>query len=102
MEYEQFKIVIEGLEKASEQFHSLYILGVDLMDYDNIYHNIITSLITSIFDEAGKDWIDWYLYERPGFNNGPLLATDADGKEICYDIPSLWEVVKNHLNEKTN
>lgn len=97
MEYEKFKIAIEGLKKASERFHSLYILGVDLMDYDDIYHTVITSLITSIFDEEGKDWIDWYLYERPGFSNGPLLATDADGKEICYDIPSLWEVVKEHL-----
>jgi len=102
MEYEQFKIVIEGLEKARDQSHSLYTLGVNLMDYEDIYHNIITSLISSIFDEEGKDWIDWYLYERIGFTNKVNLATDADGKEICYDIPSLWEEVKDRLNEKNN
>jgi hypothetical protein len=51
----------------------------------------------SIFDEEGHDWIDWYLYERIGFNDKVNLATDENGKEICYDIPSLWEVVKEHL-----
>jgi len=97
MNYEQFKIVIEGLEKISKQSHNLYKLGVNLMDYEELYHNIITSLLNSVFDKEGKDWIDWYLYERVGFKNKVNLATDKDGKEICYDIPSLWEEVKNNL-----
>lgn len=97
MNYEQFKIVIEGLEKISQQSHNLYKLGVNLMDYEDLYHNVITSLLNSVFDKKGKDWIDWYLYERVGFTNKVNLATDKDGKEICYDIPSLWEEVKNNL-----
>jgi hypothetical protein len=99
MNYEQFKNVIEGLEKARERFESLYTLGVDLMEYDDIYHNIITSLIKSIFDEAGKDWIDWYLYERPSFNGKTNLATDENGNEICHNIESLWETVKPHRKQ---
>ena len=54
-------------------------------------------LLNSVFDKEGKDWIDWYLYERIGFTHKVNLATDSDGKEICYDIPSLWEEVKNNL-----
>ena len=97
MDYEKFKNIIEGLEKVGERSHSIYKLGVNLMDYEELYHNIITSLLNSVFDKEGKDWIDWYLYERVGFTNKVNLATDKDGKEICYDIPSLWEEVKNNL-----
>ena len=97
MNYENFKIIIEGLEKARERSHSLYQLGINLIDYEEIYHNIITNLLNSVFDKEGKDWIDWYLYERIGFTNKVNLATDKDGNEICYDIPSLWEEVKNNL-----
>lgn len=97
MNYESFKIIIEGLEKVGERSHSIYQLGIGLMDYEELYHNIITSLLNSVFDKEGKDWIDWYLYERVGFTNKVNLATDKDGNEICYDIPSLWEEVKNNL-----
>ena len=97
MDYEKFKIIIEGLEKTSERSHSIYKLGVNLIDYDELYQNIITSLLNSVFDAEGKDWIDWYLYERVGFTNKVNLASDKDGNEICYDIPSLWEEVKNNL-----
>ena len=97
MDYEKFKNIIESLEKVGERSHSIYKLGVNLMDYEELYHNIITSLLNSVFDKEGKDWIDWYLYERVGFKNKVNLATDKDGKEICYDIPSLWEEVKNNL-----
>lgn len=102
MDYKQFEKLIKNLEKCWKRSSALYDLGMDVMDYNDIYHEIISSLMLETFNVEGKDWIDWYLYERPGFSNGPLLATDADGKEICYDIPSLWEVVKEHLNEKTN
>lgn len=97
MNYEIFKTIIEGLEKISERSHSAHQLGIDLMDYEELYHNIITNLLNSVFDKQGKDWIDWYLYERIGFTNKVNLATDKDGNEICYDIPSLWEEVKNNL-----
>jgi len=98
MNYEQFKAVIESLEKVRDTSHTLHTLGVNLIDYDETYQNIITNLLNSIFDEAGKDWIDWYLYERIGFTNKVNLATDKEGNEICYDIPSLWEEVKHNLN----
>jgi hypothetical protein len=97
MNYEKFKNVIEGLEKIRDQSHTLYTLGVNLVDYEDIYHNIITNLLNSVFDKEGKDWIDWFLYERIGFTNKVNAATDKDGNEICYDVPSLWEEVKNNL-----
>ena len=97
MNYKKFKILITTLEKTREKSHALYLLGVNLMDYNDMYHTIISNLLTSVFDKEGKDWIDWYLYERIGFKDKVQLAQDKDGNEICYDIPSLWKEVKNNL-----
>ena len=100
MDYKNFKNIIENLEKTRERSHSVYILGIDLTNYEELYHNTITIFLDSIFNKEGKDWIDWYLYERVGFTNKVNLATDKDGKEICYDIPSLWQEVENNLKCK--
>ena len=97
MKYEQFKNIIEKLERARERSSSLHDLHVNLIDYEELFYEIITNLMLSVFDKEGKDWIDWYLYERIGFSGKKNLATDMDGNEICYDIPSLWEEVKHNL-----
>jgi hypothetical protein len=99
MDFEQFKIVIETLEKVRERSHSIYQLGIDLMDYDEPNHIVISTLLKSIFKEEGRDWIDWYLYERPGFKAEPNMATDENGNEICHNIESLWETVKPYRKQ---
>jgi hypothetical protein len=97
MEYEQFKNLIETIEKVRERSSALYKLDIDLLDFEDDYFKIIDLLMKNVFDEEGHGWVDWYLYERIGFNDKVNLATDENGKEICYDTPSLWEVVKEHL-----
>jgi|688.fasta_scaffold1513447_1 hypothetical protein len=99
MEYEKFKLIIELLEQVRERSHSIYKLGIDLMDYDEPNHKIISTLMESVFKEEGKEWIDWYLYERPGFNGKTNLATDENGNEICHNIESLWDTVKQHRKQ---
>jgi hypothetical protein len=99
MNSEQFKTVIETLEKIRDRSHSIYQLGVDLMNYDEFYHIVISTLLESTFTEEGKGWIDWYLYERPGFNGKLNLATDENGNEICHNIESLWETVKPYRKQ---
>jgi hypothetical protein len=97
MTYEQFKDLIETTEKVRERSSAIYDLGLDLLNFEDEYYKIINILMDNVFDKEGHDWIDWYLYERIGFNDKVNLATDGNGKEICYDIPSLWETVKEHL-----
>ena len=94
MNFEQFKTVIEVLEKIRERSYSIYQLGIDLMNYDEPNHIVISTLLESIFKEEGKDWIDWYLYERIGFDGKILEAWDENNNPICYNIESLWETVK--------
>jgi hypothetical protein len=99
MNFEQFKLIIETLEKIRERSYSIHHLGIDLMDYDEPTHIVISTLFESIFKEEGKGWIDWYLYERPGFHGKPNLATDENGNEICHNVESLWETVKPYRKQ---
>ena len=98
MTFNQFKTVIESLEKASKRSHAIYQLGVELTDYDDLWYTLSSTLLESIFDKEGKDWIDWYLYERVGFDGRILKAFDENNNEICHNIESLWETVQTHLN----
>ena len=103
MEYDEFKKIIENLEKCRDRSYSIYKFGINLMDYDDPYHEVISSLLLSIFNIDGKDWIDWYLYERLSLTGKePLKAFDKDDNEICHNIESLWETVKEYINEKDN
>jgi hypothetical protein len=105
MTFETFEKVVRALERERDSAHQLYSLGVDLMTYVESIHQAISVLLESVFQEEGKDWIDWYLYERKSLVDGKYLqAFDADGKEICHNIESLWETVKpytqTHAKEK--
>lgn len=97
MKYETFEKLILELEGVSERCSKLYDLGVDLMNYDEPLQKINSILMLEIFGEKGKDWIDWYIYERVSHSGEILKAWDKDDNEICNDIPSLWETVKEYI-----
>jgi hypothetical protein len=99
LNFQEFKTVIESLKKVSNRTHGIYQFGIDLLDYDEDYHKVITVLMKSIFEEEGYDWISWYLYERDGFDGKVLSATDSDGNEICHNIESLWDTVKPYRKQ---
>ena len=102
MKLEVFKKLLNVLRQQEEKSNAAYKAGIDLINFYDDGQTAISLLLCVYYGEEGKDWIDWYLYERIGFTNKVNLATDADGKEICYDIPSLWKEVKDRLNEKNN
>ncbi len=97
MTFENFKTIIETLEAISIKSSSLYQLGVDLMDYSEPHQKIISIFMSTTFGETGADWIDWYLYERPSFKGTDNHAWDENENPICYDIPSLWDTVKEYM-----
>jgi hypothetical protein len=100
MTYNTFEKLIIELEGVSKRYSKLYDLGVDLMNYDEPIQKINHILILDIFGEFGKDWIDWYLYERVSHSGEILKAWDKDDNEICHDIPSLWETVKEYIKHE--
>lgn len=99
MKFGQFKILIETLEKIRDRSDSIQDFGINLMDYDEDYHKLITLLLRSVFNEEGEDWINWYLYERVGFDGKILEAWDEKGNVICHNVESLWDTVKPYRNQ---
>ena len=103
MSYETFEKLIKQLEMFRDRSSKLYNLGVNLMDFEEPYHESFTMMLTEIFGNEGYDWISWYLFERQSHSGEILKAWDKDDNEICFDIPSLWKemlLIKIENNSK--
>ena len=87
MKLEQFKIVMDLIDKADKRNDILYKNGIDSIEYSDLYHGIITELFKEIFTDEGWDWIAYYLYEIPMFrgvfsDGKDYYATEEDGTPI--------------------
>jgi hypothetical protein len=125
MTYERFLKVILSLQKEDRTTSTLYKNGVDLINFVEPYHNIITELIKEIYGEEGYEWFSWYCYEsdfgQKDWSTAPLYkmkedgtseltheegearfgAYDEEGNPICYSHESLWEYLnKSYEKEK--
>jgi len=93
MTFQEFETVINQLEGILERSHTLGKSNVSLIDYDEAFYVVINTLLESQFGKEGKDWIDWFLYERKSHSGAVLTAHDKNNNEICHNLLSLWEVV---------
>ena len=102
MEYGEFLKVILGLQQESRVVSDLYDRKVDLIEFVDSYHTIISTLLKSIYGEKGLDWFQWFCYEND-FGQKPCTgedgepthcATDENGEPICYSFESLWEFLE--------
>jgi len=120
MTYERFLKVILFLQKEDRTTSTLYKNGVDLIDFVEPYHNIITELIKEIYGEEGYEWFSWYCYEsdfgQKDWSTTPLFkmkedgtselihekgearfgAYDEENNPICYSHESLWEYLEKN------
>jgi hypothetical protein len=105
MTYENFLKVILQQQKSDRVISEAYKLNIDLLEFVDPYHHIISTLIKEIYGEEGYDWYSWFCYEND-YGTGTLTANEADGTPICYSHESLWGYLEiNHLinnKEQTN
>ena len=102
MEYGDFLKVILGLQQESRVVSDLYDKRVDLIEFVDPYHSIISTLLRSIYGEKGLDWFQWFCHENDygqrtwlDSNGEPTsCATDENGEPICYSFESLWEFLE--------
>ena len=102
MEYGDFLKVALGLQQESRVVSDLYDRKVDLIEFADQYHTIISTLLKSIYGEKGLDWFQWFCYENDfgqksctGEDGEPTpCATDENGEPICYSFESLWEFLE--------
>lgn len=94
MKLEVFKELLSILHKQEEKIDAIYKGGIDLVNFYDDGQNAISILLNVYYGEEGKNWIDWYLYERDNHSGDLLQAIDKDNNPICYDEESLWKEVE--------
>ena len=86
MKLEVFKKLLYVMRQQEEKLNAAYKSGIDLINFFDDGGNATSLLLSVYYGEEGKDWIDWYLYERD--------SNSADINPICYDDESLWKEVE--------
>lgn len=95
----EFIELIREREAQSCRVETLATGGIDMWDSPIVeYGNLLFEKIISIyFNEIGRDWIYWWLWEKNG--NPDMKAWDENKNEIPLEtIHELWEYVKQYLN----
>ena len=99
MKLEEFKKVIKNLCKLSERTGILYDNSVDLVDYNNDFHIVITDLLSIVFNKKQLEWFDWYCLEQDYGRLKEPGAWDKEGNPIAYDDESLYKLIKSLEDE---
>ena len=94
MKLEVFKKLLYVMRQQEEKLNAAYKSGIDLINFFDDGGNATSLLLSVYYGEEGKDWIDWYLYERDSNSADINQATDKDNNPICYDDESLWKEVE--------
>jgi hypothetical protein len=97
MLFKNFEEFISVYRNTLERSEKLYKLGIDLIDYSDEYHSLITRLFKEVYGEEGYEWFGWFCHESDFGERkyeGGHGASDADGNPICYDLKSLWEMLE--------
>lgn len=100
MTYEIFEKIMLDLQKTHDHANILYSHGIDITEVTDGLHTIIENLLGIIFNEDGKDWMDWFMYEKDFGRREDLKAWDEDKNEIAYDIKSLYDLLINEYHNK--
>lgn len=98
MTYERFLKVVLGLQKAGRDIQKANKININLYDFVDPYHAIITELIKEIYGEEGYDWFSWFCYEND-FGQHGLEAWDKDKNPICYSVESLYQYLEENHNK---
>ncbi len=98
MTYERFLKVLLSLQKEDRVIKEAYKLGVDMINFVDPYHEIITELIKECYGEDGYQWFSWYCWDND-FGQDELEALDLDRNPICYSHESLWKYLEENHNK---
>ena len=63
MTYENFLKFTLELQKQDRIITDLYKKNIDLIEFVDPYHVIITILVEEVYGTEGLDWFSWFCYE---------------------------------------
>jgi hypothetical protein len=99
MTYEKFLKVILEQQLLDKQIDEAYKLKIDLTEFVDGYHKIISTLITEIYGDEGYEWYSWFCYESDYGTKG-VEAWDKDENPIFYSFESTWEYLEANYKNK--
>lgn len=99
MTKEGFIKLIENAQNYSKELDRWYDFGIELYELpvSELGWGFLSITLPELFSDEGVDWINWWLFEKPGFRGEPNQAYNEDGSVIPTDtIDDLWELVKEY------
>jgi hypothetical protein len=103
MQLKELENLLEKYKAFSDKLSELHDLGFDFYEGKFELMSDVEKLfdisIASHYNEYGKDWINWFIYEND-YGKRKLEAWDENKNLICQDLNSLHEYIeKYHKNE---
>lgn len=99
MTKEGFVKLIENAQNYSNELDRWSDFGIDLFELpiSELSWNFFNVVLPELFSDKGVDWINWWLFEKPGFGEKLNQAYDENGNVIPTNtIDDLWNIVKDY------
>ena len=99
MTKEGFIKLIENAQNYDKELDRWYDFGIELYEFpvSELGWRFLNITLPELFSDDGVDWINWWLFEKPGLRGEPNQAYNEDGSIIPTDtIDDLWELVKEY------
>jgi len=116
MTYTNFLKITMGLQKASRDLSKLHDMNIDLSNFIDAYHVIISTVLSEVYTEEGIEWLNWFMHDNEyGQKDWSIMfkniegediqvdddvprygATDKDGNPICYSFESTYKFLKQY------
>lgn len=98
MTKEVFIKLMENAKNYDKELDKWSNFGINLFELpiSDLGWKFLDISLKELFTVEGVDWINWWLFEKPGFGDIPNQAYDENGKRIPTDtIEDLWNLVKD-------
>lgn len=101
MTKEGFEKLIVNAQNYQKELDRWANFGIELFELPISEYgwNFLNIALLELFSEEGVDWVNWWLFEKPGIFGGESnQAWDKDGNVIPTDtIDDLWNLIKEYL-----
>ena len=96
---EHFNVILNGLAHINARSLGLkHDYRVDFIEYEDIFFNVIESLLKLYFNKDQRALINWWLYDKFLPNGDVLILNDSqEGNEIPTETPDdIWELIQRY------